>query len=128
MMAHPNWLDGCLSNVGQHCLELLCDTAGRHADGAAAQAVMSVTSAAASTYSDGQSVSRWSGLLPLVASGLQLAPACIAANHRDVAASGLSCLTTLLGEPLPPHAAACHMPLSAEACTVTNLLSVLQLP
>ena len=75
--------------------------AGRHADETALQAVMAVTSAAASTYSDSQSVSRWSGLLPLVASGLQLAPACIAANHRDVAASGLSCLTTLLGKSRP---------------------------
>ena len=59
---------------------------------------MHVTSAAAYTYSNGSSAARWSGLLPLVASGLQLAPACLAANHRDVAASGLSCLTALLGE------------------------------
>ena len=58
---------------------------------------MSIVTTAASTYDDGTGTARWQCLLPLVASGLRLASACMAANHRDVAASGLSCLTTIFG-------------------------------
>ena len=67
------------------------------------QAVLTVTTSAARTYADGQGLQRWAGLLPIVADGLDRAPACMAANHRDLAAAGAACLSCILGALcLPP--------------------------